>query len=73
MLGINFYIITLPSMPTVPSGWLSQHGSELEDGTPPFLYCFLGIDCAKGASGEEVVQTHIDPSFDLRNRGSTFP
>ena len=40
MLGINFYIITIPSMPTVPSEWLSQHRSELEDGAPPFSALF---------------------------------
>jgi len=40
MLGINFYFITIPSMPTIPGGWLSQHGSELEDGTPPFSALF---------------------------------
>ena len=36
MLGINFYFITIPFIPTVPAGWLAQHRSELEDGTPPF-------------------------------------
>ena len=36
MLGIGPYFITIPSTPTVPSGWLSQHRSELENGTPPF-------------------------------------
>jgi len=40
MLGINFYIITIPSMPAVPGGWLTQHKSELEDGTPPFSALF---------------------------------
>ena len=36
MLGISFYAATIPSMPTVSPEWLSQHRSELEDGTPPF-------------------------------------
>ena len=36
MLGIHFFLITIPSMPTVPRGWLSQYQSALEDGTPPF-------------------------------------
>jgi len=40
MLGINFYIITIPSMPTIPGGWLTQHKSELEDGTLPFSALF---------------------------------
>ena len=40
MLGINLYIITIPSMPTVPDGWLTQHKSELEDGTLPFPALF---------------------------------
>ena len=41
MLGINFYLMTIPSMPAVPDGWLSQHRSELEDGTPPFSALLL--------------------------------
>jgi len=36
MLGINFYFIPIPSIPTLPDEWLTQHQSELEDGTPPF-------------------------------------
>jgi len=36
MLGISFYFILIPSMPTLPDEWLTQHQSELEDGTPPF-------------------------------------
>ena len=36
MLGINFYFIPIPSIPTLPDEWLAQHQSELEDGTPPF-------------------------------------
>ncbi|KAF9651432.1 hypothetical protein BDM02DRAFT_3110474 [Thelephora ganbajun] len=36
MLGIDFYSTTIPSLPTVPSRWLSEHRSELEDGAPPF-------------------------------------
>ena len=36
MLGINFYFITIPSIPTVSDRWLAQHQSELEGGTPPF-------------------------------------
>ena len=36
MVGISFYSTTLPSIPTVSREWLSQHRSELEDGTPPF-------------------------------------
>ena len=36
MLGINFYAVTIPPMPTVTGEWLSQHQSKLEDGTPPF-------------------------------------
>lgn len=40
MLGISFHVITIPSMPTVPGGWLSKHGSKLEDGTPPFSVLF---------------------------------
>lgn len=36
MSGLTFYAVTLPSIPTVSREWLSQHRSELEDGTPPF-------------------------------------
>ena len=36
MLGISFYSLILPSIPTVSREWLSQHRSKLEDGTPPF-------------------------------------
>jgi len=36
MFGINFYFVTIPSIPTVSGRWLSQHHSELEDGAPPF-------------------------------------
>jgi len=36
MVGINFYFISIPSIPTLPDAWLAQHRSELEDGTPPF-------------------------------------
>lgn len=36
MMGIGFYFVTIPSIPTVSDGWLSQYQSELEDGTPPF-------------------------------------
>ena len=36
MLGISFYSVTLPSIPTVSYEWLSQHQSKLEDGAPPF-------------------------------------
>ena len=36
MLGINLHFVTISSTPTVSNGWLSQHRSELENGTPPF-------------------------------------
>ena len=36
MLVINFYLVTIPSIPTVPREWLSRHRFELEDGAPPF-------------------------------------
>ena len=36
MMGIGFYSIPMPSIPTLPDEWLTQHQSELEDGTPPF-------------------------------------
>ena len=36
MVGISSYFVTLPSIPAVSREWLSQHRSELEDGTPPF-------------------------------------
>jgi hypothetical protein len=40
MLGISFYCVILPSIPTVSREWLSQHRSKLEDGTPPFSALF---------------------------------
>jgi hypothetical protein len=36
MLGINFYLVTIPSIPTASGDWMSRHPSELEDGAPPF-------------------------------------
>ena len=43
MVGINFYFFAIPSIPTVPGGWLAEHRSELEDGTPPFS-ALLSLD-----------------------------